>query len=231
MYYDEQYYADRTANFRRYLIKTYGLMSLGLALTFVTALLTALFLAPLTSSFTLAVILLVAQVIVVIAFSRMLRRARFGAVVAMFVTYAILTGVSISYIFALYDMQMIVLTFAAAAISFAVLALLGFHTRQDLSSFGRIFLVGVIGLLLLSIVGYFLENSIAEILISCLGLILFLGVTAYDSQSLRRFYEANPGGEELSRKLSVYFAMQLYLDFINIFVYLLRLFGRSSRNR
>ncbi|MBQ4325006.1 MAG: Bax inhibitor-1/YccA family protein [Clostridia bacterium] len=229
MYYGYQnsYYEQQERNLLGHIRRTYGMMAAGLTLTFAVALLTAYFLPRLVFSFPLAVILLLAQVICVIAFGSMLHRASYGAVVGMYLAYATLTGVSISYIFALYSMQTIFLCFAAAALSFGILALLGHSTRRDLSGYGRFFLVGLIGLLLISVVGFFIGSTVLELVICCLGLVLFLGITAYDTQKLRRHFESGYTQGELAKKASVYFAMQLYLDFINIFLYIVRLFGRS----
>lgn len=228
-FYGGDYYEDRSELFQRQLNKTFGVMALGLTLTFVCAILTA-WLAPFVLlSFPLAVILLITQVIVVIAFSSAVYRASFRTVMTMFVIYSIITGVSISYIFLLYDMRNIILCFAATALCFAILAILGHNTRRDLSGLGRYFLVGLIGVLVLSLVSFFLGSTTLEIIVACVGLVLFLGITAYDTQRLRHFAEQYPEGDEMSRKISVYFAMQLYLDFINIFLYIIRLFGRQRR--
>ena len=228
-FYGGDYYQDKSKLFQSQLNRTYGIMALGLSLTFVCAILTA-WLAPFVIlSFPLAMILLIAQVITVVAFSSAVHRARFQTVMTMFVVYSILTGVSISYIFLLYDMRNIILCFAATALCFAILAILGHNTRRDLSGLGRFFLVGLIGVLILSLVSFFLGSTILEIAVACIGLVLFLGITAYDTQRLRRFAEQYPEGDEMSRKISVYFAMQLYLDFINIFLYIIRLFGRQRR--
>lgn len=228
-YFSGQYYEDKSEIFRRQLNRTYGIMALGLTLTFVCAILTAWLAPALILSFPLAVILLVAQVITVIAFSATLHRAKFSTVLTMFVVYSILTGISISYIFVLYDITNIFLCFAVTALCFAILAILGHSTRRDLSGLGRYFLVGLIGLLVLSVVGVFLRSNLVDIIICCVGLVLFLGITAYDTQKLRQAAENIPEGDEMSRKISVYFAMQLYLDFVNIFLYVIRLFGRQRR--
>ncbi len=226
-YFEEKYVNDRSADFRRYVTSTYGLMCGGLALTFGVSVATAIFLPQLIFSFTLSMILLVAEVITVIAFSTLLRRASFGAVVAMYLFYAVLTGVSISYIFVMFDFGSVILSFAAASVSFGIMALIGQFTKRDLSAFGRLFFAGLVGLILMSIVGIFFWNSVYEVIISIIGLVLFLGITAYDTQRMQRVFEHVSGDQAMVKKFSVYFAMQLYLDFINIFVYLLRLFGRA----
>ncbi len=232
-YYEDRYYTDRTGDFRRHMSKTYGLMCGGLALTFVTALLTSLVL-PIWFTFSLpvSIILLVAEVITVVAFSALLHKASYGTVVAMFLFYALLTGFSISYIFVLYNMTTIFLAFAAASVSFAIMALIGHFTKRDLSVFGRLFFAGLVGLILMSIaclvLSLFMEVSILEWLICVVGLILFLGITAFDTQRMQRVFENTAADNAVAKKYAVFFAMQLYLDFINIFVYLLRLVGRRD---
>ncbi len=217
---------DQTLSLRQHLTKTYGLMALGLTLTFVASLCTALFLPMLIYNFKLSLILILAEVVTVIAFSAMIHRASYGAVVGMYIFYAILSGVSLSYIFVFYDITSIFLCFAAAAISFGIMALIGHSTKKDLSAFGSLFFAGLIGLILLTIVGLFINSSILEIVICCVGLVLFLGITAFDTQRMQNVFMAG-GDNQTTKKYAVYFALELYLDFINIFVYLLRLFGRT----
>lgn len=234
MYYspiqEEPAYHDKTQEFGRRLTRAYGLMAIGLAVTFLVAWLTVTFLPPdLTFSFPLAVILMVAEVATVIAFSALLTRASYGAILGMFLFYAVLNGISISYIFLVYDLGKVFLCFAAAAISFAIMALLGHTTKRELSGFLGFFIAGLIGLVFLTVIGFFLKSSALEIVISCIGLVLFLGITAFDAQRLRRFYESVSEDDAMTRKFAVYSALQLYLDFINIFFYLLRLFGRNRK--
>lgn len=232
MYYSpipqERYYRDKTQEFQRHMVRTYGMMALGLAVTFAASLLTVFFLPQLIFSFSFAVFLMVAEVVTVIAFSAVLHRASYGAILGMFFFYAVLNGVSISYIFLVYDLTNVFLCFAAAALSFAIMALLGHATKRDLSGFGNFFIAGLVGIVLLTIVNFFLQSETTEIIVSCLGLILFLGITAFDAQRLRRLYETASEDDTMVRKFSVMGALQLYLDFINIFFYLLRLFGRSK---
>lgn len=229
--YENQPVQDRTGSFNRYLAKTYGMMAIGLLVTFLVALATALFMPVAAWSLPLSIVLLVLEVITVIALGRAVHRAGYGAVIGMFLFYSFLTGMSLSYIFLIYDFSRICLCFAAAALSFAIMSLIGLNTQRDLSRFGLIFIGGIVGLLFLSLIGAIISvvsgTSVwLEIGICILGLILFLGVTAFDTQRLKAQYESFGDGE-MGKKLAVYSALQLYLDFINIFVYLLRLFGRS----
>lgn len=236
MYYspipEEAPFRDKTKEFTRHLTRAYGLMALGLVATFLVALLTVRFLpTDLVFSFPLAVILMVAEVVTVIAFSALLTRASYGVILGMFFFYAVLNGVSISYIFLYYDLGKVFLCFAAAAISFAIMALLGHTTKRELSGLLGFFIAGLFGILFLTLISFFLKDiTKLEIIISCVGLVLFLGITAFDAQRLRRFYESTASEDTaMTRKFAVYSALQLYLDFINIFFYLLRIFGRNRR--
>lgn len=235
MYYspipEEAPYRDKTKEFTRHLTRAYGLMALGLAATFLVAMLMALYLPGAALNFTVVVIVMVAEVVTVIAFSALLPRASYGSLLGMFLFYAVLNGVSISYIFLCYDMNRIFLCFAAAAISFAIMALLGHTTKRELSGLLGFFIAGLIGILFLTLISFFLKDiTKLEIIISCIGLVLFLGITAFDAQRLRRFYESTASEDSaMTRKFAVYSALQLYLDFINIFFYLLRIFGRNKR--
>ena len=235
MYYspipEEAPYRDKTKEFTRHLTRAYGLMALGLAATFLVAMLMALYLPGAALNFTVVVIAMVAEVVTVIAFSALLPRASYGSLLGMFLFYAVLNGVSISYIFLCYDMNRIFLCFAAAAISFAIMALLGHTTKRELSGLLGFFIAGLIGILFLTLISFFLKDiTKLEIIISCIGLVLFLGITAFDAQRLRRFYESTASEDSaMTRKFAVYSALQLYLDFINIFFYLLRIFGRNRR--
>ncbi len=226
MYQDYYGETNRSQGMQRYVTRTYLTMTLGLVLTFVTSLLTAVFAPSLGLDFRVAMVLLVLQVIVAISMGGMIAKARYGTVVGMFILYSLLTGISLSYIFVFYDIGRIFLCFLAAATAFAVMALMGFVTKRDLSVFSRVFFGGLIGLLLLGIVGLFLQNAWLDIGICMLGLVLFLGITAFDSQKLKEYYR-HFGESEEGKKIGVYAALQLYLDFINIFLYMVRLFGRS----
>ena len=233
MYYspiqEEPYYRDKTKEFNRHLTRAYGFMAGGLSVTFLVALLMAYFFPQTALNPAVAIVLAIVEVVTVIAFSATLVRASYGATIGMFLFYAVLNGVSISYIFLYYDLSKVFLCFAAAAISFAIMAILGHTTKRELSGLLGFFIAGLFGLLFLTVVGFFLKSSALEIVIACIGLVLFLGITAFDAQRLRRFYESASEDDALTRKFAVYSALQLYLDFINIFFYLLRLFDRGRK--
>ncbi|MBS1644412.1 MAG: Bax inhibitor-1/YccA family protein [Bacteroidetes bacterium] len=153
------------------------------------------------------------------------------AMAALFIAYAAINGIAFSFILVAYTSGSVIGCFASAAVMFGVMAFMGYTTNKDLTSFGRILSMGLIGILVAMLVNFFLKSSALDYLISFIGVAVFTGLTAYDVQKLKRIaagieYE---GTEAASvRKLSIMGALTLYLDFINLFLMLLRLFGKRD---
>jgi FtsH-binding integral membrane protein len=139
--------------------------------------------------------------------------------------YALFTGMSLSFIFVIYTMGSIASTFLIAAGMFGAMAVVGYTTKTDLTSFGKIMMMGLIGILIASLVNFFLKSDAMSYVISTIGVLVFTGLTAYDVQKLKRIGAGIEYGNQMASKLSIMGALSLYLDFINIFLYLLRLFG------
>lgn len=213
---------------QRYYSRTYGLMSAGLLVTFAAALLSALFLANIVFSPVVMTILCIAEFAIVIGFSAMLNRASLQTVRGMFFLYAVVNGMTLSSIYYAFDLQSITLCFFCAALAFGVMALFGARTDRDLSPVRGIFFAGFIAILILTIVSLFIGYTYTDILISVIGIVIFLGVTAYDSQKLGDMFDAAQGSE-VAERYAVYAAMQLYLDFINLFLYMLRFMSNNKR--
>lgn len=167
-------------------------------------------------------ILLIVEVVVVIIFSLLLRKLPPGVVGVLFFVYAILNGVTLSTIFYVYKLSSIIFIFFAAAAIFGICALYGKITNRDLSKIGTILLATLLIGVIISIINLFIGNSIIEIGLDWLILIVFFGITAWDMQKVRQFAES---GQMSDDKVAIYCAMQLYLDFINIFLRLLQIFG------
>lgn len=148
--------------------------------------------------------------------------------VALFMIYAALTGMSLSFIFFSYDSDSIAKTFGVTAGTFGVMAFLGYTTKTDLTKFGGIMIMGLIGIIIASIVNFFLHSGTMDYIISILGVLIFTGLTAYDVQKLKRIGEGVEFGAEETRKLSIMGALTLYLDFINLFLFLLRFLGNRK---
>jgi FtsH-binding integral membrane protein len=214
---------------RNYFSRTYQTMAVGLLITFATALLTAFYLPWLAYSTGPVLILCLVQIGLVIGLNRMIATASYGQVMGMFALYALVTGVTFGSIFLVFDMATIFQCFLATAAAFGGMAVYGSVTRRDLSPWASSLLGTLIGVLVLGIVNIFLRSSLVEMFISAVGVILFMVLTAYDSQKLSRMFDQTGGGE-LAERYSVYAALQLYLDFLNLFLYLLRLLGNQRRN-
>lgn len=143
----------------------------------------------------------------------------------LFCIYAILNGVTMSAIFLVYTAASIATTFFITAGTFAVMALIGTITKTDLSKMGNILLMALIGIIIASVVNIFLGNPMLHIIISALGVLIFTGLTAYDAQKIRGMLINCNEVNDSTQKLAVIGALNLYLDFINLFIYLLRFFG------
>ena len=150
-----------------------------------------------------------------------------GRVQAAFVGYAMLNGVTLSCVFLAYTSGSIASTFFVTAGTFGVMSLFGYFTKADLSGWGKLLSMAVIGLVIAMVVNIFLNNSLLEIVTSFIGVLLFTALTAYDTQKLKQLALFGAmEGEETSQKASILGALTLYLDFVNLFLFLLRIFGR-----
>ena len=169
-------------------------------------------------------VLCIVEVVVVLLFSFLFRKLPPGVVAILYFIYAIINGVSLSVIFYAFQMESIVLVFFSAAALFGVFAFLGYKTNADLTNIGTmclgVLLVGV----LLSIINLFIGNNLLNIILDWVMLIIFFGITAYDLQKLKMMQSSGAIADD---KLHIYGAMEIYLDFINIFIKLLRLFGKE----
>lgn len=170
--------------------------------------------------------LLIAEIGLVVYLSARIHRISFTTATLLFIAYAILNGVTMAFIFLVYTMSSIATTFFITAGTFGIMALYGYVTKKDLTRIGNICFMALIGLMIASLVNIFLHNSMMDLIISCVGVLLFVGLTAYDSQKIKQLLTGE-GIEinETTQKIALMGAMTLYLDFINLFLYLLRLLG------
>lgn len=170
--------------------------------------------------------MLIAELAVVFYLSARINSISFTKATVMFIIYSILNGATLTSIFLVYTMSSIASTFFVAAGTFGVMALYGYVTKSDLTRIGNICLMALIGLIIATLVSMFWQNSMLQMIITYAGVILFVGLTAYDSQKIKRLLTAD-GIEvtEETQKIALLGALTLYLDFINLFLYLLRLLG------
>ena len=142
-----------------------------------------------------------------------------------FIAFSILNGMTMSVFFAVYTTASIALTFFVSAGMFGAMALIGYTTKKDLSSIGGFLIMALIGLIIAGLVNMFLRSTMFDLIISGLGVILFCGLTAWDMQWIKRALQDAPDMGEASQKIALLGALNLYLDFINLFLYLLRFLG------
>ena len=203
---------------------TYRWMALGLGVTGLVAMLVASTPALLQLVLGNRLVfygLLFAQLGLVFGFNAVAARARTPAVAAMFFVYAALTGATLSTIFLVYTMTSIASVFFVTAGAFAGLSAVGFFVKRDLSAVGRFAIFALIGIILASIVNIFVASTGLGLVISIIGVVLFAALTAYDTQKLKETFESG----EVHANMPLVGALMLYLDFLNMFLFLLRLFG------
>jgi hypothetical protein len=146
----------------------------------------------------------------------------------LFILYSIINGATLSSIFFVYSPSVITKVFFITAGTFGVMALYGYFTKSDLSSWGKILMMGVFGLIIALVVNMFLKSAMMDLILSGIGVLVFTGLTAYDSQKIRQMLAMQTDMGESAQKIALLGALSLYLDFINLFLYLLRFFGRGS---
>lgn len=152
-------------------------------------------------------------------------RLSYLALIILFMVYAAVMGMSLSFVFLRYTSTSIYSTFAISGGMFGVMALYGYTTKTDLTKMGNILMMGLIGIIIASLVNFFLKSNAMSYIISMISVVIFTGLTAYDVQKLKRIGSGVEYGSEAAGKLSVMGALSLYLDFINLFMAMLRLFG------
>ena len=212
-----------------YMRQVYGWMTAGLALTSVVAYgvasSPALQMAIFSNMF-VPILLIVAQFGLVIALSAAIHKMSSSTATGLFLLYSVLTGLTLSSIFVVYPIGSIANAFLSTTGLFLAMTVYGTVTKRDLTGMGSFLMMGLIGIIIASLVNIFLQSSMMDFVISCIGVIIFTGLTAYDTQKLRAFGMDAPLGDGTAvRRGAILGALTLYLDFVNLFLMLLRLFG------
>ena len=217
---------------RAHMNRVYGLMSAAMLITAVVAygvgtspqLLGAIFASPLRW------VVMFAPLVLVFAFSAMINRLSVGTAQGLFFLYSALMGLSLSFIFAVYTGVSIAQTFLVTAIAFAGLSIYGYTTKRNLTGMGTFLMMGVIGLVVAMLVNIFLQSAAVTFAVSVLGVLIFAGLTAYDTQNIKATYVqmAHSGDQEWLGKSAIMGALQLYLDFLNMFMFLLQFMGNRN---
>lgn len=170
-------------------------------------------------------IIFIAQIGVVIWLSARLHKMSITSATLLFIAYSVLTGVTFGTLFLAYDMSDIIATFFVTAGTFFVTSLVGYVTRMDLSKMGSILMMLLIGLIIATVVNMFLGSEGLYMACTYIGVVVFVGLTAWDTQNIKNMFMEHGTADENGQKLALMGALMLYLDFINLFIYLLRLLG------
>ena len=172
--------------------------------------------------------LIIAEFGLVVAISAAINKLSLTTATLLFILYSVINGATLSFIFAVYTMSSIASVFFITAGTFAVMAVIGYTTKKDLTSMGKILFMALIGIIIATVVNIFLKSTGLEMIVNYLGVLIFVGLTAYDSQKIKQMLLAAPDASEGAQKLALLGALSLYLDFVNLFIYLLRIFGRRE---
>lgn len=207
--------------------QVYIWMSLALFITGITALIVAnnnSLIYSLMSNQLLFWVLIIGEVVMVAVLAARIHKLSLATATVMFIAYSIINGVTMSLLFLLYTSESIASTFFITAGTFGAISAYGYFTKKDLSSLGSILIMALIGILIASLVNIFLGSSTLYWIISYVGVAIFVGLTAYDTQKIKESI-MNSDVNETAYKIALMGALELYLDFINLFIYLLRIFG------
>ena len=174
--------------------------------------------------------IIIAELALVVVVSSRLHRMSLATGTLLFVLYSVLNGVTMSVIFLAYTLSSIASVFFITAGTFGVMALIGSFTKADLSSLGRILTMALVGMIIATLVNvFFVKSGSFDLILSYVGVLLFTGLTVYDSQKIKQMLLQADNVSDEAQKLALFGALSLYLDFINLFLYLLRIFG-NNRN-
>ena len=208
--------------------KVYLWMTMALAITGFTAYYVATNETLITALVTNQILfwgLAIGELALVIGLTAAINRLSLTTATLMFVLYSVINGATMSFIFLLYTASSITSVFFITAGTFAAMALFGYFTKTDLTSMGKFLLMALIGIIIATIVNIFTKSQGLAVILNYLGVLVFVGLTAYDSQKIKQMLQMAPDAGEGAQKIALLGALSLYLDFINLFLYLLRILG------
>lgn len=211
--------------------KVYVWMTMALAITGFTAYGVATSPGILEAIYTNQILfwgLIIAEFALVIGVSAAINKLSLTVATLMFILYSVINGALMSYIFLAYTTTSVATVFFITAGTFGVMALIGYTTKVDLSSMGKILFMALIGLVIATVVNLFVKSDGFTMILSYVGVLIFVGLTAYDTQKIKQMLLQAPDAGEGAQKLALLGALTLYLDFINLFIYLLRILGKRE---
>lgn len=219
---------EMSAAFPVLMRKVYLWMTLALVITGFTAYYVAsseMLLMALFSNQILFWGLVIGELVLVFSLSAAINKLSLTTATLMFVLYSVINGATMSFIFLVYTTSSITNVFLITAATFAVMAFFGYFTKTDLTSWGKILMMALIGIIIATIVNIFTKSEGLAVILNYLGVLVFVGLTAYDSQKIKQMLMMAPDAGEGAQKIALLGALSLYLDFINLFIYLLRILG------
>ncbi|MBO6187935.1 MAG: Bax inhibitor-1/YccA family protein [Prevotella sp.] len=222
---------DVTEAFPVLMRKVYLWMALALVITGVTAYGVATSPGILQAIYTNQVLfwgLIIAEFGLVIGVSAAINKISLTTATLMFIIYSVINGALLSYIFLVYTASSIATVFFITAGTFGAMAVVGYTTKTDLTSMGKYLFMALIGLVIATLVNLFVKSDGLTMILSYVGVLVFVGLTAWDSQKIKQMLLQAPDAGESSQKLALLGALTLYLDFVNLFIYLLRIFGKRE---
>lgn len=173
-------------------------------------------------------VVMLAPLALVFAMGGLVNKMSGAVMLLVFIAFSAIMGISLSYIFVIYSLSSVANVFFITSAVFGTMAVAGYTTKTDLTKLGSILMIGLIGIVIASLVNMFLQSDTMSYIVSIIGVVVFTGLTAYDVQKLKRIGEQAITGTETAQKMALMGALSLYLDFINLFLMLLRLFGRRD---
>ena len=171
--------------------------------------------------------LIIAEFALVFAISGAINRLSLSTATMLFILYSVINGATLSSIFFAFSVATISKVFFITAGTFGAMALVGYTTKTGLTSMGKLLFMALLGIIIASVVNMFVASSGLDLILSYVGVLVFVGLTAYDTQKIKQMCQAAPDASESTQKLALIGALSLYLDFINLFLYLLRIFGNN----
>ncbi len=224
-------YAEPAMTAADYMSRTYRWMACGLVLTFATAFVTATSYTMLSLVSSLYLVLTIAELALVFTLSARVQKMSIGTARALFLAYSVLNGMVLSFYFIAFSVGTLVMAFLSSAVYFGLMAVYGRTTNRDLTGWGPKLMLGLIALMITSLIGGLFGFGFGgSLLYSGIGLVVFMLLTAYDTQKLHQVYAYYAYDSEMAERASIYGALTLYLDFINIFLFVVRLMGSRSRD-
>lgn len=222
---------DIKAGLATFINKVYNWMALALLLTGLTAYTVAStpeLIYAIVSNKLIFYGLLIGEVLLVGYIAGAIEKISSNTATLLFLAYSVMNGLTLSVIFLIYTSESLAGTFFICAATFAVMSVYGYYTKKDLTRIGNLAFMALIGIIIASIANFFLKSEMLYWIVTYLGVLIFIGLIAYDTQKIKRIYQAGFEEEDSENKGAILGALRLYLDFINLFLFLLRIFGRRK---